>query len=71
MHALWRRVFRSRYNKRFGQLQQFIQQDWPAPLPGQRVGNAIFKPSIVSAMPSFGQDNFLPYIHGTALGVNW
>jgi len=36
-------------------------------LQGQQAGKANFKPTIVSAMPSFGQENFLPYIHVTTL----
>jgi RHH-type proline utilization regulon transcriptional repressor/proline dehydrogenase/delta 1-pyrroline-5-carboxylate dehydrogenase len=55
----------------FGQLYQCFQQGWPAPLSGHQAGKANFKPPIVSAMPSIGQENFLPYIHVTVLRVNW
>jgi hypothetical protein len=48
-----------------------MQRNWPAPLPGHQARKANFKPPIVSVLASFGQENFLSYIHVTALGVNW
>jgi len=55
----------------FSQSQQRFQQDWQAPLPGQQAGKANFKPPIVSALSSFGQENFLLYIQRIVRGVKW